>query len=391
MYRPTAIAFDVTNDCVFVVEQFNNRISKWNYSGFTFTLDAGQVTSITVTNGGAGYSPGDQVDISAPTLNIADPVNALAVVGTETAGVIDTITVTNAGNGYDPNNLPTVTATTGGSGAILAAVVSTPWGNNGDGTTGEGAPVTSLTDNALYHPTGIVYDGTRLYVTDTLHNRFRLITPGTGVFTHSVGQGGSGVDEFYHPAGIAVSEGNTHIVIADELNHRAIVYDVGATPNTGTVMDSPTPVAFNRPHGVFFDITEDNFDIADSQTGVVSRYSTTGASFIAQTGTPGTTGTKLFFPSSGQGLLTVAGTVFADTRNNTVKTIDGINIFVGEITGNNPTVAGTGDGEFYYPESVVSFDDANEYALVANTLNNRVEVFDGNGNVLGFENNFGSP
>ena len=30
MYRPTDIAVDVVGDCVFVVEKFNNRISKWN-------------------------------------------------------------------------------------------------------------------------------------------------------------------------------------------------------------------------------------------------------------------------------------------------------------------------------------------------------------------------
>ncbi len=82
--------------------------------------------------------------------------------------------------------------------------------------------------------------------------------------------------------------------------------------------------------------------------------------------------------------------LFADTRNNTVRTANETTI---EIVTNNggQLIAGTGNGELYHPESIIAFDDASEYALVPNTLNNRVEVYDRNGGTLTTENNFGSP
>ena len=42
MYRPTDVAVDVATNSVYVVEQFNHRISKWDYTdmNYDFTLDA---------------------------------------------------------------------------------------------------------------------------------------------------------------------------------------------------------------------------------------------------------------------------------------------------------------------------------------------------------------
>lgn len=476
MYRPTDVAVDIANDSVYVVEHFNHRISKWTYSpgatppaNFVFTLDAGQVTSITITDGGSGYTVADPVDISAPTLDIANPVNAIAEVATVAVGVISTlitlggintgysngegitlslgtgtgatatavittnsvqsvtlvsggsdytandvltitgvvsgstnativvgaiidgviqsITVTNGGNGYDPTNLPTVTATTGGSGAILASVVSTPWGSNGDGTSGEGAPIGDggPTDNALYRPTGIVFDGTRLVVTDTFHNRIRTLNVITGAFIDSVGKGGVDTDEFYRPAGIATN--GIILVIADEFNHRAVKYFVGDTPDTPALLPNPTPLAFHSPHGVIFDVTISSFNVTDSIRSIINRYDNTAATFQGQFGTPGITGTDLFFPASGHGTLTGnASTAFADTRNNEIKTVA-----LSTIANTTGTTAGTGDGELYYPESVNSFMDTASYVLAANTLNNRVEVYSNLVVALTFRDNFGSP
>jgi len=380
---------------IYVVEQFNHRISKWNYTpgSFTFTLDAGQITSITVTDGGTGYNVGDPVNIGPPTLDIANPVQAVAEVGAETGNVIDSILITEAGNGYDPNNLPTVTATTGGSGAILEAVVSTPWGNNGDGTTGEGAPVSSTTDNALYRPTGITLDTVSnpdlLYVTDTFHNRVRIINPSTGAFIDSVGQGGFGDTDFYRPAGIQFDT-SAGVVIADELNHRAVRYTIGGnTLAFASVLPDPTPLAFNRPHGVIHDSALDFQNVSDSQRGLISQYNLVGV-FQDQYGTPGSTfnNTNLFFPGSGVGVLGgTATTVFGDTRNNAIKLVNDVDITV-TIGGNT---AGTGVGALYYPESVTAFVDTANYVLAANTLNNRVEVYSSSGTTLTSVTNFGSP
>ncbi len=309
MYRPTDVATDIVDDTVYVVEQFNHRVSKWDYTpgSFTFTLD-------------------------------------------------------------------------------------TSWGNNGDGTTGQPGPVLSTTDNNLYRPTGIAFDATNdlLYLTDTFHNRVRVINPTTGAFTESVGQGGFGVTDFYHPAGIAINATHANVLIADELNIRAVSYITnGTTLITPTVSQAPTPLGFIRPHGVAFDLTNSTFNVTDSIRGLISKYDITGVTFSSQFGTPGTTGTDLFFPSSGHGILTgTTGTTFADTRNNILKTLDGTTIV--NTTG---TIAGTGNGQLYYPESVKSYVDTSNYVLAANTLNNRVEIFSNSGVALTNESpfNFGAP
>ncbi len=393
MYRPSDVTANITDSTLYVVEQFNHRVSKWNYTAgsFTFTIDAGQVTSITVNDGGTLYSDNDEVLIGPPTLNIANPVNATAQVGAEAGGIIQVVTVLNGGNGYDPNNLPTVTAETAGTPADLTAVVSTPWGNNGDGTTGQPGPILNTTDNNLNHPTGISYESTndKLYLTDTFHNRLRVINPDTGVFETSAGTGGTGVTNFYHPAGIAINNAHTKILIADELNNRAVKYDVNSgDPNNPLVSGAPTPLGFIRPHGVAFDIDDVSFKVTDTVRGLISEYNTDGITFNTQFGTPGTTGTDLFFPSSGHGTLTgtTTQTTFADTRNNILKTLA-----VTTIANTTGTIPGTGDGQLYYPESVSSFSDGANYVIAANTLNNRVEAYSNVGTALTFQSNFGSP
>ncbi len=314
MYRPTDVAFGGAG-IVFVVEQFNHRVSKWTYTqpSYTFTLD-----------------------------------------GT--------------------------------------------WGSNSDGTSGEGAPIGDggPTDNAFYRPTGIAFDSTNslLYVTDTFHNRVRVINSATGAFTTSLGVGGFASNEFYRPAGIAIDTADAVVVIADELNHRTVRYTTnGTTLVTPTVLIDPsvtTGLSFVRPHGVVFDVNATEFNIGDSLRGLISSYNLAGT-FQNQYGTPGSTpnNVNLFYPGSGEGRLGgTPNTVFADTRNNALKTM-----FNETITLTTGATAGTGNGELYYPESASAFVDMVNYVLAANTLNNRVETFSSAAETLTSESpfNFGKP
>jgi len=316
MYRPTDVAVDVVADSVYVVEQFNHRISKWDYSppSYAFTLDGS-------------------------------------------------------------------------------------WGSNSDGTSGEGAPIGdgSSTDNALYRPTGIAFDVTnsRLYVTDTFHNRVRVINSADGEFVSSFGIGGSDTDEFYRPAGIAIeTSGDSAIVIADELNHRAVRYATNSgSPDTPTVLADPSDtsgLSFVRPHGVVYDVTSVEFNVSDSLRSLISSYNVAGT-FQGQFGTPGSTvdNDNLFYPGSGEGLLNGTSiTAFADTRNNGLKAMNNENVV--PLTG---ITAGTGNGELYWSESVAAFTDTVTYVLAANTYNNRVETFSNVSIALTAESpfNFGSP
>lgn len=102
-------------------------------SSFTFTVnayapDSGtpllNVASVTVDNGGLGYS-----GVNLPTLEFSSPVGAAAVTATATAvvtgGAITGITVTEQGAGYTSTPTLTITQGFGGSGAVLTPVMQT--------------------------------------------------------------------------------------------------------------------------------------------------------------------------------------------------------------------------------------------------------------------------
>ena len=151
-------------------------------------------------------------------------------------------------------------------------------------------------------------------------------------------------------------------------------------------------MSFVRPHGVIYDATALEFNVTDSLRSIISNYNAAADTFNEQFGVAGiSTDTDLFYPSSGHGLLTgETQTIFANTRSNKLRKVNGTTI-APMATGTDP---GTGPGELYYPDSSSSFTDGTtfDYVLVSNTLNNRVEVFDGADiSLLVFENNFGSP
>jgi len=269
------------------------------------------------------------------------------------------------------------------------------WGSNGDGTSGEAGPIGDggPNDNSLDHPTGIAL-ATVLYVADTNHNRVRSLDIASGLWLNSFGKGGRGDEDFYHPTGIE-SDGD-NIVVADELNHRAVLYD----DNSGSfdfqkVIDDPatlggTAKSFNRPHGVTFTSFDNSFYVTDTYHGVITQYDV-AFNVEAQFGSPGTTGTNLFFPGSGCGILTGNSSgIFADTRNNILKTV--ADTTIANTTG---TIPGVNDGDLYYPESTVAFVDTANYVLAANTLNNRIEIYANEGGDAVLTNkspfNFGSP
>lgn len=107
--------------------QFNNRMyftdgsSNLHFSDGTTTHRQGtSILSITVTNGGTGYTSTPTVTIAAPSLAYGTTATAVATV---VSNSVSAITVTNAGSGY--TTAPAVTFTGGGgSGAAATASIS---------------------------------------------------------------------------------------------------------------------------------------------------------------------------------------------------------------------------------------------------------------------------
>lgn len=296
MFRPTDVVAlpPLTERAVFVVEQLNHRVSKWNYTsgGYTFTKDA-------------------------------------------------------------------------------------TWGSNGDGTTGEPGPIGDggVTDTFFHTPTGIAYDpdNSQLLVTDTFHNRVRTINVSTGAFVASIGTPGTGNDNFFHPTGIEVNSADNFLFVCDEGNHRAVRYATGVPPTFDSVLPSPT-IPFIQPHGVSYFINNNEVVVSDSQRGLLSFYNSLGTTFNDQLGTPSSSKTDddaLYFPGSGK--TDVTPFKFMNTKSGTLKTITG----TGNAVLNNTLVSeGQKLGQFNLANACASWDDTVNYILVANTKNNRIEVFD---------------
>ena len=396
MYRPTSMEISTDDNAVFVVEQYNHRISKWIYTDglVDFKLDAGQVTSVVVVNGGTGYGISDPVIFSAPDLDIADPIQALGEVGGETLGMIDNITVTVPGNGYSV--APTIDATGSGNGdAVLTAVTSVPWGTNNNGTSGvPGKPIND-TDNRLQFPTGIARHSSSsdLFVSDTLNHRIRVINKDTGDFEHSFGEPGTGDGQLYRPAHLSDNVGGggpgDELAVADSRNHRVSLFD-NESPFNFIGNDNPPPEGFHTPWGVKYSPPNQEFYYSDIVRGKVYQYDDDGMTFSSSFGTPGTDPSdpnQLFYPGASNGTPTDStDSYLPDTRNNKVKIYNSSQVISDLISD-----AGTGDGELYWPESATGFaNTGNDLLCVCNTLNNRIEVYQ-RGGTHDFLTSFGSP
>ena len=112
-------------------------------------------------------------------------------------------------------------------------------------------------------PTGIISDGTNLYVTDTNNHKIRKIVISTGVVTTLAGSGtagsadGTGISaSFNKPRGMTIVEGNLYVVDASNHKIRKIVISTGVVTtlsgsgSEGSTDNSGTSASFNSPYGI---------------------------------------------------------------------------------------------------------------------------------------------
>lgn len=369
------------------------------FQGETF-LSGSVVTSLRIIDGGTGFPDSPTVVVDPP--NNPDP-NVLQVVakvfplGTGLDTALTGFTISNRGSGYTGSTIPmTVSASPGaGTDAEISGTISGPWGNNGDGTTGQPGPIVGPLDNNLDHPCGIAFDGTRFYVADSHHNRIRTFSQATGQFLGSAGIAGTtGANTFNRPSGLTLKQSAPiTIIVADQFNHRVIRYEPGDTPSNPVVMDSPEApnVPYNIPHGASHNRINAEFLIGDSRTGILTAYADTSTFGITgQRGQPSATpgDNNLFFPGSGTSHFLITDIVIANTKANSGKEIEPASLKnVGGLD-----QAGLKNGQLANPESMSQHSNFVIYLLAANTRSNRVEVFEFIDNEFAeFRSNFGSP
>lgn len=207
------------------------------------------------------------------------------------------------------------------------------------------------------NPSGIVTDGTNLYVADTGNHAIRKIVIATGVVSTVAGTGSVGfvnntgaLASFSSPYGITTDGANLYV--ADFGNHaiRQIVIATGVTTTVagtgvaGFVNATGTLASFNNPGGITTDGV--NLYVADYANHAIRQIviATGATTTVAGTGFAGyansTLGTSASFRNPGA--ITTDGTnlYVADTNNHAIRKIV---IATGAVT----TVAGSSWAGFF--------------------------------------------
>ncbi|WP_461080471.1 NHL domain-containing protein [Spirosoma flavus] len=243
LHFPTGVA--VGGDSIYIADLINQRIRKVNTSGVIATV-AG--------DGTLGYGGEGGQAIDAP-LNFPTSV-----------------ALSRSGDFYiaDQSNNRILKVNTSGLISTVAGIPNT-YGNSGDG-----GPATSA---KLYHPSGVVVDGSgNLFIADEFNHRIRKVSP-EGVITTVAGNGTKGYNgdgvlatsaQLGSPSGVAV-DGDGNLYIAENYNHRirkvstaGIITTVAGNGTQGYSGDGGQPISaqLNYPTGVAVD-GEGNLYIAD--------------------------------------------------------------------------------------------------------------------------------
>ena len=234
-----------------------------------------------------------------------------------------------------------------------------------------------------------------LYVADSGGSRVRKIATdgniytvaGTGVAGYSGDNGPATAAQVYGPIAVAV-DATGNVYIADEFNNRIRMVSTSGTISTvagngakgyGGDGAPATAAQLQRPQGIAVD-SHGNLFIADTTNQRIRKVTTDGnIATIAGTGTSGYSGdggaatsAKLASP---QGIaVDSAGSVyFADTNNNRIRRISGVNI---STVAGNGALSFSGDGG---PATSAGLGrpigvaiDANGVLYIADTYNQRV-------------------
>ena len=192
-------------------------------------------------------------------------------------------------------------------------------------------------------------------------------------FGFSFGGYGFGMGKFYLPVGVAVGGGK--IYVADTSNHKIqIFYSNGAfywefgTYGWGTGQ-------FHSPSGVAVDAGGDIY-VADTGNNRVQKFNAACIFLYRLFGDP----TQTFIAPAGvavdAGRIYVADSGDWNSSNNLIQVFDTTYVYLQFKIGGY----GSGDGQFYLPYGVAV--DRTGKIYVADTYNNRIQVFDASGKFL---------
>jgi uncharacterized repeat protein (TIGR01451 family) len=238
------------------------------------------------------------------------------------------------------------------------------WGSAGSG------------DGQFNQPWGVALDNSVspafVDVTDFGNNRVETFLQGG--YVTQFGTAGGGLGQFEGPEGIAVHNQKAYVVdTGGYLSPRVQVYGLTTNPPTYdfTFAENGSvnyPGSTNAPAGIGIDPFNGHPDVTDTPFKPVQEYDAAG-NFIREFGSG--------FSGAADIAITRTGKMFVvDPGNDQVQIYDSTGTKVGAFGS-----SGSGNGQFSNPTGI-ALDQSQHVVFVTDTGNNRVEVFDYQGNYL---------
>ncbi|HET6457362.1 MAG TPA: Ig-like domain-containing protein, partial [Nitrosopumilaceae archaeon] len=205
-----------------------------------------------------------------------------------------------------------------------------------------------------------------IYVSDTYNNRLQIFDSNYN-FIRSIGSIGSGPGQFLNPSGLVVDNGI--IYVADISNDR-----IESFYTNGTFIDQfRTRASSMEPYFVTFD-QQGHLLAADGHNHKVLGFNATTGDLVFTISQLGTNPGDLRGPR-GIGIDSHGNRIVAEDYNNRVSIFDPNGNFV-KTFGNT----GTGPGQFKQPRGILV--DSADNILVADTQNSRIQKFTNNGTYI---------
>ena len=219
-----------------------------------------------------------------------------------------------------------------------------------------------------------------IYISDTDNNRIQIFYS-NGTYRQQFGNSDQdGAQPTAAPKGIAVNS-TGYVYLVDSGNHRISIYD-----DTGMYIDQfggsgTEDGEFDGPTGIALDTTTNSVYVSDSGNNRIQVFDGTGA-FIREFGSAGT-GNAAFDNPTGIAFDTTTNSVYvSDSGNNRIQVFNSTGGYLREFGS-----AGTGDGQFDLTGGIALYSNNNNnnnniIIYVADTNNNRIQVFDSNGTYI---------
>jgi DNA-binding beta-propeller fold protein YncE len=194
--------------------------------------------------------------------------------------------------------------------------------------------------------------------------------------------------QFSGPQHLAVDRGNGRVLVADSANHRVQVFSAADFVYVATLGTTGLPgsdnASFAVPSAVAVDTAHNRVLVADTNNLRVQVFDATSFDYLTTLGGADMTagdGTDFNFPM-GIGIDPVHGRIMvADTLNNRVQIFDSDTLAYIATLGDPAGFPGFDEAHLSGPQGV-AFDTLHDRILVADTANDRVQIFDGSNFVL---------